>query len=107
MTLTSVKQRHIENDNIDIFFFGNDTPLLQYFIIISSQSVNALDIEAVARLYFSQHTLIVGTVEVLSGLFIHVNIFIRYADLSHCYTLPVFMLIFAGYTNVSVDLICH
>ena len=40
-TVSSIQKRHIQHTNIDTDFLRENTPLFLYFLIITSQSVNA------------------------------------------------------------------
>ena len=48
-----VQQRHIQNHNVNLFLFCENPPLILDFFIVASQPVDALDIEQVVRLEFS------------------------------------------------------
>lgn len=44
-----IEQGHIQNNDMYLFFFCNHPPLLQNFIVIPAESVDALDHKHVAR----------------------------------------------------------
>ena len=69
-----IQQRHVQYDNKDLLFLGQETPLVQNFVVVSSQTVNALYHKYIASLKPEQQPLIVGAVEVLSGLSVAVDI---------------------------------
>ena len=60
-----IKQRKIENDNIDPLFPCQYTPLNLYFIIITSKTVDRLDHHDVTGLQLSYQCPITGAVEIL------------------------------------------
>ena len=87
--LASVQQRHIQYNNGCLLLFRDDPPLLQNFIIVSSQPVNALDDESIARLDSFQQAEICRPVKIYAALLLLVDPFYVYPKLPHCQQLPI------------------
>ena len=66
-----VKQRHIQHNDCRTLFLCDDAPLLQNFLIVSSETVDALDHKRIAVFQFAQQSLVAATVKVLAGLLVH------------------------------------
>ena len=81
-----------------------DAPLLLDLFVIAPQPVYARDAELVAGAQFLHQLPILRPFEVLAGLLIKKDIVFRYTSLRHGNELPIFVLISAGYADVSVNL---
>ena len=68
-----IQQRHIQYHNINVFFFRQNPPLLQNFLIITSKPINTYDYKRVSLLQFFQKLLIQRTLKILAGLFFNDN----------------------------------
>ena len=80
----------------------SSTPLVQNFVVVSSQTVNALYHKYIASLKPEQQPLIVGAVEVLSGLSVAVDIPVPDAKGPQRNKLAFFILMFGGYARVTI-----
>ena len=72
------------------------------FLVVAPQPVNAQNKKHVPRLQPAEEPFVVGTVEILAGLLIHVEIFRGNVLLRHSDPLPFLILIFAGNSDISV-----
>ena len=43
-----IQQRHIQDEDIDPLFLGKKSPLLLYFLIVASKTINACNAQLVA-----------------------------------------------------------
>ncbi len=84
------------------FSLVRETPLVQNFVVVSSQTVNALYHKYIASLKPEQQPLIVGAVEVLSGLSVAVDIPVPDAKGPQHNKLAFFILMFGGYARVTI-----
>ena len=99
---TGIQQRHIQYHNVDPFFLGQNTPLLQNFSVVAPQTVDALDIEQIVFFHAPHHFSVLRAVKVLTALLVHVDIFLRDAETLHNDELPVLVLITAADSDVAV-----
>ena len=98
-----IQKWHIQNHNVNAFFLCEKAPLLQYFGVIASQTVDALDIEQIVFFHFSQQLLILRTLEILAGLLVDINISLRYAHFPEGNDLAIFILLSGGNTDVPIN----
>ena len=107
LAVAGVQQGHVQNADVNADLLGEDTPLLLDLLVISSQPVNAQDVEGVAGLELSDHLLIGGPGEILAGLLVDVKLLFGEPYLLHGKQLPVLVLVGAGHANVSIDVVLH
>lgn len=100
--LTGIQQGHIQHNDVHTFFLGKDTPLVLNLLIISAQPVNAQNKEHVPRLEPAEEPFVIGAVEILAGLLIHVEVFRGNVLFRHSDPLPFLVLVLAGHTDVTI-----
>ena len=88
-----VQQRHIQHHNVDLLLLGEYPPLILDFFIVASQPVDALDVEQIVRLQFSDQLFVLRPVEVLAGLLVHEDILLRDGHLPQGDQLAVLVLL--------------
>lgn len=71
LALPAIQQRHINDADVHILLLGQDASLILHLLIIAPQSVDALNVEQVARLQFFHQLFVLGTVEILAGHLVH------------------------------------
>ena len=91
--LPGVQQRHIQHKNGRAFFSRNEPPLLQYFIIVPSQPVDALDNKRITGSYFSEQPAVSLPFKIRTGAFVQIDVCVRDAGFTHCCHLPRLVLI--------------
>lgn len=70
---SGIQKGHIQHDHVSLFFFCEDAPLLDDFVVVASQPVDAFDDEGVAPFQPFQKPLILRALEVPAGLLIQKN----------------------------------
>ena len=98
-----IQQRHIQHYDVDAFLFRQYPPLLQNLPIVPAQTVDALDVEQIVLFHFSQQAFVLGSVKILAGLLVHVNVFFRDSKLLQSDALPVLVLVLAANPDISVN----
>ena len=78
--------------------------MLQNFCVVAPQTVDALDIEQIVFFQFPHQPLVLWAVEVLAGLLIHEDVFLRNLQFSQCNQLPVLVLVAGADTNITIDI---
>ncbi len=103
LSLPRIQKGHVQHHNCNSSLFGQSGPLVQSFLVVPAQAVDALDNQHIPTLHGLYQLEINRAFKVLSGLFFHNNPVGRNAKLPHCNPLPVLTLSFGGYTNIEVD----
>ena len=99
-----VQQWHVQHYDVDTFCLGEQSPLLQYFCVVASKTVDTLDIEQIVFFQFSHQPLVLRAVEVPAGLLIHEDVFLRNLQFSQCNQLPALVLVAGADTNITIDI---
>lgn len=97
-----VEQRHVQDDDIDLLFLGDDLPLLQDLFIIPSQRVDRMQIEDISRSELLHHPQIARARKAAPGLFVHEDVLFGHAVLLHGKQLPFLMLFSGGHPYISI-----
>ena len=97
-----VQQRHIQHHNVDFLFLSKNPPLFQNLAVVASQPVDALDVEQIVRLEFSDQLFVLGTVKVLAGLLVHEDILLRDGHFPQSNQLPVLVLLPGADPDIAV-----
>ena len=69
--LLSIKQRHIQNNYINIFFFGNVPPFLLNLRVIAAQSVQGSNIHAITRLQALDQPFVSWSLKIFTAFLIY------------------------------------
>ena len=85
-----------------LLLFCDDAPLLKDLVIVSPQTIDALDYQGVVLFYFSDKALVILPFEVLSRLLINKKMLILYTELMQCYELALFVLFLCRYSCISI-----
>ena len=107
LPLPGIQKRHIQDDDANLFFFGDGPPLFDNLFIVSAQPVDALDDKGVARLHSFHQPLISRAVKVLSRELFPADLSFRDAERAHGSKLPVQILLFGGYAGISIHFALH
>lgn len=99
---SGIQQRHIDHANVDAFFFCQDPPLFQYLRVVAAQAVNALDIQQIVPFQLSKELSVLWPLEILSALFIRIDIAFGDAVFVHGNDLPVFILFFCADSHITI-----
>ena len=97
-----IEQRHIQHHDGRAFFLCNDAPLLQNFLIIAPQTVDALDNKRIAVFQFAHQPSVLRPLEVLSGLLVHENCSFHNSKASQRNQLPLRVLFLCRYTCIPI-----
>lgn len=96
------EQGHIQHTDVRLSLLGDNPPLLQDFLIVAAQPVDALDNQQVAPFQFFHHLLIGRAVEVFPGLFVHVDVLL-WNRLPQGDELACLVLLLGGYPYIAVS----
>ena len=72
-----IQQGHIQYHDIDPLFLGQKSPLILDLLIISPQTIDALDIEQIVFFHFTDQPLVCRSFKILARLFIQIDISLR------------------------------
>ena len=97
-----IQQRHIQHYDVDAFLFRQYPPLLQNLPIVPAQTVDALDVEQIVFFQFPHQPLVLRTVEVLAGLLVHKDVFLRDLQFSQCNQLSVLVLVTGADPDIAI-----
>lgn len=78
-----VQQRHVDDTDIDAFFFCKNSPLLENLGIVPAEPVDTLNIEKIVLFEPADQLSIFWPVKVLATLLVDVNVAIGYSILMH------------------------
>lgn len=89
-----VSSSGISSTAIPPLFSGQYAPLLQYYGVVPTETIDALYNNKVVFLYFVHQLDILRSVEILAGLLLNVDVAGWHTGFEHCDDLTVLVLIF-------------
>ena len=102
ISLPGVQQGHIQHHNGRLLLLGDDAPLLQNFLIIAPQTVDALYNKGIAVFQFPERAQIGRTLKILAGLLVHINLLFPDSKGAQGNPLPFPVLFPGGYPDVAI-----
>ena len=86
----------------EVKYLGDDTPLFEYFFIVSSKTVDALDDKGVAVFQLAQQPPVAAPCKVLTGLFVQRDLAVLQPELPQSDELPLLVLLSGGHSCITV-----